>query len=711
MNTEERTMEKEKQQEGTPVSLQGSPMANEAWWLGEHVSDIVDMATIEERVRRVLGMPAAGSGKALPTTRDVEADAPDYIRVGSQNAPQEQPVAEMLLTRKANIREEERIHQEPAGAAPLVDDPQEADQRMLSRYALLQLETLRGADLSADEAPSFIADRAEPHPGGLSRYRFRQVEVRRGRPITLEGKAGLLETELSPDGMTIPEREQRMMAVIEEAAKTPRFTDPNGVYVTGLEMNGAFLHLQRMNLRHKARLQAWNDSMVTPQNLIPKIIQELGKTDQLINETMDNAIFRRSQQAKNIDFAAADYRYRPENRMAAERWLAVQPGAGEYFFDKASRFVGGVGGTFTDAAGGLGLALDAVGMNASGEYFKGIAEGGAYLGRSTTDRRQDEYFSSSLASGLGQATALMVVSGAVGGAARAVGAGGRIVTALETSTIGMTGAAVSGWNTYQEALRHGADEETARIAAGMAALVGASEIVPVWKIANRFRFGATAPFMKVLGRAFFEAAESGVQSFGQQYFNDLIAQRLYDKYRDVFDQAEKASGGALAKGAILSLLSSAAARGRTLYMRPRLAPKLAEAQAVAEPMGVEAGKGIENYSLSNLDARDWYEGGNGYPGKNPPIRRALEMYRTAGKSWQEQAMVSYSVRNVFRTKARDLMSDRPLAERLMQSEKNFKWEELYEKYNGNYDLMIAASLRSRKNVRKNIVMQEKVVKT
>jgi len=259
-------------------------------------------------------------------------------------------------------------------------------------------------------------------------------------------------------------------------------------------------------------------------------------------------------------------------------------------------------------------------------------------------------------------------------------------------------------------LRHGADEETARIAAGMAALVGASEIVPVWKIANRFRFGATAPFMKVLGRAFFEAAESGVQSFGQQHFNDLIAQRLYDKYRDVFDQAEKASGGALAKGAILSLLSSAAARGRTLYMRPRLAPKLAEAQAVAEPMGVEAGKGIENYSLSNLDARDWYEGGNGYPGKNPPIRRALEMYRTAGKSWQEQAMVSYSVRNVFRTKARDLMSDRPLAERLMQSEKNFKWEELYEKYNGNYDLMIAASLRSRKNVRKNIVMQEKVVK-
>lgn len=710
MKTEEATVEGRERSGGIPVSLQGNPTANEAWWLGEYVSDIVDMATIEERVKKVLGMPVAGNGKALPTTtRDVEADAPDYIRVGSQNAPQEQPVAEMLLTRKANLREEERIYQEPAGAAPLLDDPQEADQKMLSRYALLKLETLRGGDLSVDEPPSFVRDREEPRLGGLSRYRFRQVEVRRGRPITLEGKAGLLETELSPDGMTIPEREQRMMAVIEEAAKTPQFTDPNGVYVTGLEMNGAFLHLQRMNLRHKARLQAWADSMVTPQNLIPKIIQELGKTDQIINETMDNAIFRRSQQAKNIDFAAADYRYRPENRMAAERWLAVQPGAGEYFFDKASRFVGGVGGTFTDAAGGLGLALDAVGMNASGEYFKGIAEGGAYLGRSTTDRRQDEYFSSSLASGLGQATALMVVSGAVGGAARAVGAGGRIVTALETSTIGMTGAAVSGWNTYQEALRHGADEETARIAAGMAALVGASEIVPVWGIANRFRFGATAPFMKVLGRAFFEAVESGTQSFGQQYFNDLIAQSLYDKYRDVFDQAEKASGGALAKGAILSLLSSAAARGRTLYMRPRLAPKLAEAQAIAEPMGVEASKGIENYSLSNLETRDWYEGGNGYPGKNPPIRRALEMYRAAGKSWQEEAMVCSVVRNVFRTQARDLMRDRVKADKLMKEEPNMEWEEINEKYNGNYDWIIAASLRSRKGVRKGI-MQEEVVK-
>lgn len=43
-------------------------------------------------------------------------------------------------------------------------------------------------------------------------------------------------------------------------------------------------------------------------------------------------------------------------------------------------------------------------------------------------------------------------------------------------------------------------------------------------------------------------------------------------------------------------------------------------------------------------------------------------------------------------------------------EQNLTWEDLYEKYNGNYDLIIAASLRSRKGVRKNIVMQEKVVK-
>lgn len=109
--------------------------------------------------------------------------------------------------------------------------------------------------------------------------------------------------------------------------------------------------------------------------------------------------------------------------------------------------------------------------------------------------------------------------------------------------------------------------------------------------------------------------------------------------------------------------------------------------------------GIEKFSLSNVDARKWY------------LQKEADIPKLINKnlSLEEQAKHAFELRNKFRKEARELMSDRKLADELNINEKNMTWEEIIEKtknkgYEGDevYNEIINSSQRSRKSVNENL---------
>ena len=75
-------------------------------------------------------------------------------------------------------------------------------------------------------------------------------------------------------------------------------------------------------------------------------------------------------------------------------------------------------------------------------------------------------------------------------------------------------------------------------------------------------------------------------------------------------------------------------------------------------------------SLSVIEARIWYL----------MNEERIPLALNAGYSKRAQAFQAFSMRNILRTKTRDLMNDKKLAEDLMRREKNYKWREIIQKY-------------------------------
>ena len=100
-----------------------------------------------------------------------------------------------------------------------------------------------------------------------------------------------------------------------------------------------------------------------------------------------------------------------------------------------------------------------------------------------------------------------------------------------------------------------------------------------------------------------------------------------------------------------------------------------------------------------VDARKWY------------LEHEAQIPDLIDKSLplEEQAKQAFSLRNQFRTQARELMEDRVLAESLYKSDPNLTWEQLIEKqrnkgYSGDdiYKAIIESSQRSRKSVNQSL---------
>lgn len=112
--------------------------------------------------------------------------------------------------------------------------------------------------------------------------------------------------------------------------------------------------------------------------------------------------------------------------------------------------------------------------------------------------------------------------------------------------------------------------------------------------------------------------------------------------------------------------------------------------------------GIEKGSLSNENARKWYlEKENAITDQ---LNKELPL--------EEQAKQASELRNKYRTSARELMSDRALADKLNVEEPNMSWDEVVEKYKKRglegdelYKKIIESSQKSRSSVNKSLGLE------
>ena len=108
------------------------------------------------------------------------------------------------------------------------------------------------------------------------------------------------------------------------------------------------------------------------------------------------------------------------------------------------------------------------------------------------------------------------------------------------------------------------------------------------------------------------------------------------------------------------------------------------------------------HSLSDLDARKWYLS------QEATIPDLIDY----GKSLEQQAYQAFSLRNKFRTAARELMANREVAEKLYKTDPNRTWKEIVQRQvdkgmtgDDIYRAIIQSSQRSRSSVNKSLGLE------
>ena len=107
-------------------------------------------------------------------------------------------------------------------------------------------------------------------------------------------------------------------------------------------------------------------------------------------------------------------------------------------------------------------------------------------------------------------------------------------------------------------------------------------------------------------------------------------------------------------------------------------------------------------SLSDVEARQWYLN------QEAKIKSMID----TTKPLEQQARQAFNLRNQFRTQARELMSDRALAESLYKTDPNMTWQQVVERYSNRglsgdslWQEIINASTRSRASVNQGLGLQ------
>lgn len=428
--------------------------------------------------------------------------------------------------------------------------------------------------LAGQSSAPIVSSQEEADKSNLSRYVLDGTEVRQAEANLIGGKAGGNPRTLSPDGMTIYNRqaliEQEKMAANKLAFGKPR-----------QEAFDRIRDLERKQTSHRANYANWMESIITdkPVDFVgedsqihktgtrtQKAISLVANKEAEIDKIINNKAFRNWAAGKDIivdDNSHADKKV----RQAAEEFLSSTPTNVEYSGDLLKRAYDSAVSIGPGASGSLGIALKSMGAEGVGQWFEDLAAGADLAATNWEDPRKvsgAKEFGQNLASGFGSVATTIIPGAAVLKGAKIAGAGASATRLLIGGyTLGSSGA-LSAWDQYKDARASGATDEEAAYAAGLAAITQAPlELVsPVPKWLNKLSGGLKQQAMKKLYEAVLEGAQEGAVETAQQLSSNEIARRLYDKDRDFWEGVESSAGVGGITGMVTSLLVNAITKGK-----------------------------------------------------------------------------------------------------------------------------------------------------
>jgi hypothetical protein len=399
---------------------------------------------------------------------------------------------------------------------------------------------------------------------------------------------GMAPPELSPDGLSIDERLQR---IHRKNPRTPQFSPADeGQYLPPqFQDTESADSLQRLHRLHQENIAQWRLSLITPDNITQRAIQQVNAEDRPIDSVIGNHNFRAwaseyyqvkvPPPGESIDGKSPVTD--PNIRRLAEEWLLSQPGSGDIIVDHLFRSAkGAVANTGGSVAGSIGVALTAAGMENAGQYFIDVADGTQIVARDLTDPRQDHLITANIAETAGGMAAFVIPGTLVARAGRLAGLGETSIALAATATTATVAATENSFRQYQLAIESGASQDDATLVAGLAALVGATGAIPAAQWALRLE--RSGPALQILYRMAVETTEATIQGSGQELANNLIAQQIYDKNRAALEGVAGAATLNASAASILSLLTSIAAhaKGKTSPVKydDRNGPLITDAQ-------------------------------------------------------------------------------------------------------------------------------------
>lgn len=138
-----------------------------------------------------------------------------------------------------------------------------------------------------------------------------------------------------------------------------------------------------------------------------------------------------------------------------------------------------------------------------------------------------------------------------------------------TAVAALTGSQLEGINQYNSAIDLGASEEDAVKAWALGTAVGTTEAIPISRVFNRFLNRVDnlsgGAFKKQMAKAAATGTAGAIEEGAQEYFQtvagNLIAQKLYDEERGLFDDAFQSAQAGGILGGIINTIAGTGRRG------------------------------------------------------------------------------------------------------------------------------------------------------
>ena len=207
----------------------------------------------------------------------------------------------------------------------------------------------------------------------------------------------------------------------------------------------------------------------------------------------------------------------------------------------------------------------------------------------------EEFWAGTVPQGLGSATGFA-----------ATGAAGRVIGAPALLTAGAAGSALEASSQFEQALAAGASLDDAFDAAGLGAIIGTSEAIPITHFLDRLDKVTGGGVKRVLSDAIKQGTEEAIQEAFQNIASNLTAIVKYDPERGVFTGTGEAGAAGFTVGALMQTIAAIALPGRYRGADPAVPPPAAGTPVdatMAQPMNVQAqGTLPEGYVLDTPPA-------------------------------------------------------------------------------------------------------------